>query len=381
MISFCTSSQTELSITEYSRIGDVADIWDLILSSNHSLVSQNLDVLERSKPEEMDFKYLLIHKNEALIGVVYLQHLKITTNHFDGTSIDKPGLGWLKKCINSQFSDVLICGNLFRIHFPGFYFKNPKDDGLIFEILADYLNSTKENKRFCGILLKDCPHVFNDTGKFKPYHDDVTMELEIKNSWKTFEDYKNSLAKKYKQRCTKIQKAKEILEVKELSLQEIIENAEQIEKLYLNVALKQSMRIGFVNAAYFIEMKQRHGEAFILNGYYLNSKMVAFCSQILYHNSTMEIHFIGLDYTFNEGHSLYFNILFDGLQIAISRKMTRLELGRTARIAKASLGAEPVEVHNYIFLKKGIPSLAFSFFNTWFVKNIGEDWKQRNPFK
>ncbi len=381
MISFCTSSQTKLSITEYSQIGDVADIWNLILPKNHSLINQNLQVLERSKPEDMDFKYVLIHKNEALIGVVYLQHLKITTNHFDGTSIDKPGLGWLKKCINSQFSDVLICGNLFRIHFPGFYFKNQNDDELIFGILTDYLNSSNENKRFCGILLKDCPHIFNETGRFKPYHDDVTMELEIKDDWITFEDYKNSLSKKYKQRCSKIQKAKESLAVKELSLQEIEDNALLIEHLYLNVALKQSMRIGFVNAAYIVEMKQRHGDNFILKGYYINSKIVAFSSYILYQNSTMEIHFIGLDYTYNEGYCLYFNILFDGLEIAITKKMTRLELGRTARIAKASLGAKPVEVHNYIFLKKGIPSLAFSFFNTWFVKNIGEDWKQRNPFK
>jgi hypothetical protein len=79
----------------------------------------------------MDFKYLLVHKNDILIGVLYLQHLKITTNHFDGTVIDKPGLGWLKKCVNSQFSDILVCGNLFRIHFPGYYFKSTKDDKLV----------------------------------------------------------------------------------------------------------------------------------------------------------------------------------------------------------------------------------------------------------
>ncbi|MFM9945873.1 MAG: hypothetical protein ACKVQB_11655 [Bacteroidia bacterium] len=381
MISFCISAQSKLSITEYDTIEDVAHVWDILLPSTHSLRSPNLRVLEVAKPDSMIFKYLMVKKNDVLIGAVYLQHLKITTNHFNGTSIDKPGLGWLKKCVNSRFSDVLICGNLFRIHFPSFYFKNPKHDELIFEILNDYLNSDKSNQRFCGILLKDCEYPFIKTEKFKPYHDDVTMEIEIRPEWVSFEEYKKSLSKKYKQRCNKILKSGEILSIKELSIEVIFENALQIEKLYLNVALKQSLRIGFVNAAYFIEMKRRHGHSFIFKGYYLNEQLVAFSSHILYENNTMEIHFIGLDYHFNESHSLYFNILFDGLKMAIDKKIKRLELGRTARIAKASIGAQPVEVYNYIFLRKGIPSLAFYFFNNWFVKNMGEDWKQRNPFK
>lgn len=381
MISFCTSIQSKLSITEYDSITDISELWDILLPNNHSLISQNLKVLEICKPESMFFKYLMIHKNDSLIGIVYLQHLKITTNHFDGTAIDKPGLGWLKKCINNQFSDVLICGNLFRIHFPGYYFKDKKNDGLIFEILNDYLNSDFEKKRFCGILLKDSPHQVKVLGKFKPYHDDVTMEIEIGEQWTSIEDYKNLLSKKYKQRFIKIKKSKEPIDVKEFSLNDIEYNSSQIEQLYLNVALKQSLRIGFVNAAYFIEMKRCHGDSFIFKGYYLDDKLVAFSSHLLYENNTMEIHFIGLDYNYNESHCLYFNILFDGLEMAILNKTKRLELGRTARVAKASLGAEPVEIFNYIFLRKGIPSMAFSFFNTWFVKNLGEDWKQRNPFR
>lgn len=381
MISFCNTSRNNLTITEHDRIADVKDIWNLLLPPHHSLLSENLKVLENSKPESMVFKYLLVHKNNVLVGVLYLQHLKITTNHFDGTMIDKPGLGWLKKCVNSQFSDILVCGNLFRIHFPGYYFKSPKDDKLVFEILTDYIKSSKDNKRFCGILLKDSPHLFSVTEKFKPYHDDVTMEIELKNKWTTLEEYKNSLSKKYKQRFTKIRKAREILVVKEFSFDDILENASKIESLYLNVALKQSLRIGFVNAAYFSEMKRRHGESFIFQGYYFNEQLVAFSTNIFYANNTSEIHFIGLDYTYNESLCLYFNILFDGLELAIAANSNRLELGRTARVAKSSLGALPIEVYNYIYLRKGIPSLAFSFFNNWFIKNIGDDWRNRNPFK
>jgi hypothetical protein len=68
----------------------------------------------------------------------------------------------------------------------------------------------------------------------------------------------------------------------------------------LNVALKQSLRIGFVNANYFIEMKRRHGDAFIFKAYYFNEQLVAFSTNIAYENNTREIHFIGLDYAYNE---------------------------------------------------------------------------------
>jgi hypothetical protein len=379
--SFCTSKQSKLSITEYDTIEDVALLWDEILPENHSLLSINLRVLELSKPADMQFKYLMIQKAGVLKGLVYLQHLKITNSHFDGTAIDKPGLGWLKKVVNNQFSDVLICGNLFRVHFPGYFFVNPEDNNLIFEVLTDYLNSERDHCKFCGILLKDCPTQLKESERFKPYHDDVTMELEMRNEWLSIDDYRKSLDKKYRQRCAKIQKAKQTLLVKELTLTEIVENSQRIQELYENVAFKQALRIGFVNAAYFVEMKRRHGDDFVLKAYYLEGKMVAFSSYIMYPDNSMEIHFIGLDYEFNETYCLYFNILFDGVEMAIKHKASRLELGRTARVAKASVGALPVEVHNYIFLKKGIPSLAFSFFNSWFIKNIGEDWKNRNPFK
>ncbi len=360
---------------------DMGEQWAKLIPINHSLSIKNLAGIEQSKPEGMEFKYLLLERDSIVIGAIYLQHLTIIPSHFDGTQIDKPGLRWLKKSIQSQFSDVLICGNLFRIHFPGFYFVNPSDDVLVFEILLQYLNSNKEHKKYCGILVKDSPHRFADYGKFKPYHDDVTMEINIQSGWQSMLDYKNCLSKKYRQRYAKITNSKTPLTLKELSLNEIKENANQLEKLYLNVTLKQSLRIGLISKHYFYEMKRALADNFKVFGYYYNDALIAFSSQIFYPNQTMEIHFIGIDYTYNETYNLYFNILFDGLDSAIQTKSKRLELGRTARIAKASVGAKPVEVFNYLYLRTGIPAMTFSFFNTWFLKKIGEDWKSRHPFK
>jgi hypothetical protein len=51
------------------------------------------------------------------------------------------------------------------------------------------------------------------------------MEIELRNQWITLEDYKDSLSKKYKQRFVKIRKAKELLVLKEFSVDEIRDNA------------------------------------------------------------------------------------------------------------------------------------------------------------
>jgi hypothetical protein len=381
LISICHSPKLKVAIEEYISLNGIEQVWNSILPSQHSLLSENLMVLENAQLSNMEFKYLVLKRKDQIIGVAYLQHLKLGDHHFNGTALDKPGLGWLKKSIHAHFTDVLICGNLFRVNFSGFHFKHLADEVLIFDLLIDYLKSNKAYKKFCGVLIKDCEHKFNETSHFKLYKDDVTMEIDIKLHWLNMEAYKNDLSKKYRQRFSKIIKSKEQLVVKELTFNEILNNAHKIEKLYLNVAMKQSLRIGFVNANYFIELKKRYKDNFKIMAYYFENKLVAFSSYILYPDKSMEIHFIGIDYDYNEKKCLYFNILYDGLEFSIQNQMTRLELGRTARVPKASIGAIPVEANNYIFLRKGIPSLAFGFFNTWFVKNLGDDWKNRSPFK
>lgn len=138
--------------------------------------------------------------------------------------------------------------------------------------------------------------------------------------------------------------------------------------------------MGLLKASYFVEMQKYYQHNFKLVGYFDGSQLVGFSSYICY-DQHMEIHFIGFDYHYNEVNKVYFNILFDGIKEAIAKQYGRIELGRTAKEAKASAGAVSVDIYNYIKLKHGLPSLSFSFFNGMFNSNVGESWKSRNPFK
>ena len=88
-----------------------------------------------------------------------------------------------------------------------------------------------------------------------------------------------------------------------------------------------------------------------------------------------------MDNKVNATNSLYFNILFDSVEEAIKYRKKRLELGRTAREAKASLGCQPEYFNDYIRIDQPIAAFLSKALTGCFQAEIGENWKERNPFK
>lgn len=379
--SACTINKSGLVYEEYTSLSAIESKWDSVLDGPHCLNSKALQALQNAQPADMEFRYLLLYHEDSLCGVLYLQLLTLKPDFLDKTLLGTRGMQGLKKVISRQFQKVLVCGNLFRVRFPGFYIKSGIPEERVFDVLLEYEKHSRSEHDFCGIMVKDCLKPIAHTGRFSSFDDDVTMELDLVPGWEDFDAYRLALTKKYRQRCQKIRRAGAGLHIMKLDLSDVIREAERINQLYLQVALKQRMRIGLVNAGYFIELKKCLGNQFELLGYYLNGELVAFSTYIFYPDQTMEVHFIGMDYRFNESHCLYFNILFKAVEDAITYKAARLELGRTARVAKASLGAKPVKNHNYIYLKRGLPSIAFHFIRRWFLKEVGDDWQERSPFR
>jgi hypothetical protein len=365
---------------------EVSETWGEILPEQHHLRHSDIEALENAKPDDIDFRYVNIYQNNSLIGVMYLQCLNFNSKHYHHNIFDRPVLKQLKQCIVTQSVKLLICGNLFRVNFQGFYFIDKSQREQIFDCLQLYRLETKKENGLCGILLKDCSREFTikqfTCYQFKSFKQDLTMELDISEDWSSFDDYLNALSRKYRQRVVKIQKSIQTLAMKELGVEELIAEKGRVTELYQNIVQKQSIALGILNAEYFVEMKKNLGDNFRVYGYYLDHKMLAFSSNIYYPNKAkMEIHYIGLDYAYNKQYNLYFNLLFDGIKCAIINGFKTIEMGRTAREAKANAGAHAVENFNYIWVKPGIIRMAFNFIGSWFDGNIGEDWKKRNPFK
>lgn len=380
----CTGTGIELK--SFNTFHQVADEWRKLLPDNHHLQCKDIEALEHSMPADIQFRYVNIYENQELIGVMYLQCLHFSKKHYNNELLDRPFIRSFKSIVLRTTADILICGNIFRVNFQGFYFREKAHRERIFNYLHLYRQMVKKEKNFCGILVKDCSREFSPAQfgchGFKAFNQDLTMEMNIRPEWENFDHYTSDLSRKYRQRAIKIRASLANVEVLDLDLERLTLHKDRINELYTNIVKQQTLALGILNPDYFLQMKKNLGKGFAVKGYFYDGRLIAFSSHIYYFpKQKMEIHYIGLDYAYNQQFNLYFNILFDGITTAIEQRFTLIEMGRTAREAKANAGAHAVENFNYIWLRPGITRLALKIMGRWFESSIGDEWKKRNPFK
>jgi hypothetical protein len=307
-------------------------------------------LIEAAKPADLGFRYALIEgqteTENTVCGAMYFQVLKTSAKNFNlaGSFITRI----VSRLFFSLFSfRIVICGNLFAVNYPSLWY-NP-------EIISrqEMLRLVSEMEKYIpgsAYLLKDLAPEFtvSEMAKsgWKRYDADLTMELSIQKKWKDRDGYVNSLTRKYRKRALKIIEAGEKLERRKISLADFRNQKTRIRELFTQVAEKQQIRMGMIQVNYFEEYLKRFPEKFSMSGYFFQNNLVAF-SSFVDRGKTLEMHYIGIDYNFNVELLLYFNLLMDGIEKAITEEKEILELGRTAREAKANLGGKPVFFNDY----------------------------------
>jgi hypothetical protein len=125
-------------------------------------------------------------------------------------------------------------------------------------------------------------------------------------------------------------------------------------------------------------MKKVLNERFECFGIFKDDELIAFSSHIYYPNKNeMEIHYIGINSQLNNQYQLYFNILCHGVETAINKQCNTLELGRTAKEAKANMGAVAQINQSYVWLSNGILRSIFKY-----MSNSSDNSSiNRQPFK
>ena len=378
----CTNHHLNINITITKNISACANNWDGFLPEGHHLKSRHLLAFENAKVDDIENNYVQVFLKDKLIGLLYLQQFSFQHKHLNFGN-GSATTAKLIKCFLPKQLTILVCGHLFRINFQGFYFKDAAHRQLVFDAVKLFTQQNGNGKP-AGIIIKDCNEVFIEQScKFWGYRffsGDVTMEMIRRQQWLLFDDYINSLHKNYRQRAKKIMAAFSPVQVKELNAEEIESNAVIINELYWNVVNKQTVKLGTVNAGYFYEMKKDLDNCFEFHALYAEEKMIGFYTFIFYEKE-METHFIGMDYEANNKYKIYFNILFAGIQKMIERRFEKLELGRTAREAKANAGALPRQVFNYIKVKNPLADITLRHFLNRFNKAENSSLTKRNPLK
>jgi len=363
------------------------DVYDSIngIDLHHDLFAQlpveYFGLLESTTREDLSIRYVVVRNAENVpVCFLYFQKLR-----FSSANVSVSGNIFYRLLFSFFLRirpfNILVSGNLFAVNFPTI--KHDKNAIFIHEIAELIFEFEKRNKSDI-IMLKDLPESFSNdlmtTNGLQKFDSDLTMALDIRNQWKSMDDYFAALKKKYRKRAKKIRLAGNDIIRRELNLPEILEQSVEINRLFQNVINNQQIKIGQVKPVYFYEYKKRFPDRFVFVAYYLNEKLVAFATYVD-HGETLEVHYIGIDYKHNASRSLYFNILFDALEMAIERNKLQLELGRTAREAKAMLGARAINFNDYILYKSKLAVKLSAYITGQFNSSLGDTWTRRSPFR
>jgi predicted N-acyltransferase len=169
------------------------------------------------------------------------------------------------------------------------------------------------------------------------------MVLDIRASWKTYDDYLASMTSSYRSNAKKLRKDCDKIGVsfRLIDAAEHLQKAAELHALYLQVHEGQPLRLATLNPLYLAHMAQALGDGFRCRVAELEGKAVGFVTCVLDGEQAIG-YYIGYDKTANESAPIYLTLLGSCVEDAIEMGATSLSLGRTALEPKAKMGCKPV---------------------------------------
>jgi hypothetical protein len=397
-------NHSQITIKVHNSINNIKEDWNQAApKDNLFLQADYLEMLEQHPPAKMSFKYVIFMKNNQAIGIAYHQVFRLSVEESLQTPIEVAPKDKSPACIVRAISNavkkwfikradfnLLICGNLLLTGEYGFYFQSGYTKAQQAEIIQDSMQQVQsildsENQKISIHLIKDHPQEVSqpieDTLKNQNYHGFLMqpgMQMAIRPEWNTFDDYLASMTSKYRVRARRARKKGVAIVSKELTLEEIEANEQQIYTLYKEIAEGAGFNAFLLEESYFTALKRTLGDRYKLTAYYIDNQLVAFFTAIFNHNE-MDAHFLGVDGNYNKEHQVYLNILYDLVNLGIEHKASHIDFARTALEIKSSVGAEAQDLMCFIKHRNTVSS---KFINLIFdYINPKEEWQPRSPFK
>lgn len=338
--------------------------------------------LEKSV-KQIAFRYLIAYSNNEPIGIATFQIVDFKGEFLhkylpDSNKIVKSLLHLGLKLIDVK---LITLGNLVSTGDKGWKFDTDNETALntIFAGIREIQDSIKD--KTSGVLIckegtEKNKDIFLLDG-FHPYRAEDEMHLYINKNWSDFNAYEKAIHSKYRVRMHKVFQVGKDLTLKPLEEKDIIAYKNEIQALFDNVLHHVKFKLVELDVDYFIQMKKNLQEQFHVLGYFYKDKLVAFISYFDVSHD-IDVHYLGIDYHFNQEFKLYNRILYDMTKIGILEKKEMVCFGRTAHEIKSTVGAVPEKVYNYLRINNTLFNPLVPFF---LKRLVPQDWIQRNPFK
>ena len=373
----------------YETVSALPNGWEALAADNIFLSAPYLEVLEQSAPENMSCHFIGIFDSDALCGIAVTQFLNL--NKLDS-------FGNRDQCLKTMVRDFVFRNFASHVLFVGnnmltgqHAFVLAKGTDTTAALLALRLAAAELRKKLAAKGTKVHLTTYKDFDAGQATAFDIpefsnnyrfstqpNMVLEIRDSWKTEQDYVDSFQKKYRDQYKRARKKSEGIEKRKLNLGEIIALEDTIYNLYLHVARHAPFNSFYLSRHHFRTLKEKLKEAFRFYGYFQDNQLVGF-STLIKNGKSMETYFLGYDESVQREKMLYLNMLYDMIAYSIKKGFSEIIFARTALEIKSSVGAQPTEMFGFIeHQNKLLNKVTGKIFDYVEPKTV---WQQRHPFK
>ena len=387
---FCSNTN---NASFFASVDDISeDIWQILNCENNIYFHRDfLKSIEKNHPKIL-FSYIVLNdENKQPIALASVQIVDFYIN-----GIRNELESFLKKI--EQFARkihlfpskkplrLLICGNTFVSGEHGVFIKKNNDKKKVIKKLAkaiSHLSNSNKSLKADAYLLKDFTNeslfITNELKEYyyHPFLVEPNMVLKIDEQWHSFDDYLAAMKTKFRVKARKAFKQSLSLRIEEVTLKNIEDQLPEMTTLYQKVVNNADFNLGNFNLASYKNLKEKLGENYILKTYWLEDKIVGFISGIVT-NTSLDAHFVGIDYSLNRTYAIYQRMLYDYIEIAINKKLKTLNYGRTASEIKSSVGAYPQDLTMYLRHKKTITNKILKLF---LQRVQPTPFQQKFPFK
>jgi predicted N-acyltransferase len=375
----------------YDRIADVDAIaWSRMHPvAGAFLCLDYLSALEHAHDEGLEIRLAMFYKGSEPIGIAAFQIAHFATSEDAYSNVFLNCINAVARCIRGKhIHNILISGNAFATGEHGFSFQPAVDIKTIAFCLHQAMETIakleqKKGRRICAMVTKD---FYPETSgvaeqmeryRFKKFQVDHNMVMPVLAEWQSFDDYLDSLNTKFRTKAKAALKRSNSLRVIHASESDVLQHAEDMQRLYDNVYMKADFRLGKLQSKALAELLIRIPNQFFVRLYFLNDQLVGFMTAMRCGN-VVEAHVIGIDYDTNREHGVYQRILYDYVELAIQLRCTRIVFGRTAAEIKSTVGAFPVDLTCTIKHRRIISNTLLSMIINYVKPS---DYPQRDPFK
>ncbi|MGS0749047.1 hypothetical protein [Halpernia sp. GG3] len=299
--------------------------WNSSVAKNNILLSRKfLKALHESQPKNMQNYFAAFYKDEILIGGALLQYLEFKKHKiFRESSFLN-----LNNLVMKLFAkNILIIGNNLVTGQNGFYFDLDlisKNEAI--KLLEESTKLVKKKiKKTSLILFKDYEKelseiIRNNLAKdFNSFSVQPNMILNLKPTWKNFEDYLQDFSTKYRTRAKSAQKKLGEIEKRELTLEQIKDNQKTLHLLYLQVANEANFNTFILPENHFYTLKKHLKDNFKVFAYFENEKILSFYTLFINHDD-IDTYFLGYNKINQKSKQLYLNMLSDMVNFGILNK-------------------------------------------------------------